>query len=78
MTKGVSAWVLSLCLFLLAAFVAIVTTVGSPTYIKSALYQTGFYNNIVGASLTLLTTNNAELNSQQYTSATIKTGRSYG
>lgn len=55
-TKGLLAWILSICLFLLAGFVAVLVTIGSPSYIKTTLYQTGFYKNIVSASLNLAST----------------------
>lgn len=69
LTKGILAWILSISLFLLAAFIALTTTIASPHYVKETLEKTDFYDNIIPAALSLVSASNSS-SQQQITNAT--------
>lgn len=69
LTKGILAWILSICLFLLAMFIALTTTIASPHYVKETLEKTGFYSNIIPSALNLVSASDSS-SQQQITNAT--------
>ena len=58
--RGMSAWTLSFSLYMLASFTVLMLTVLSAQYIKTTLYKSNVYQNIVPATLDLAATKSGD------------------